>query len=267
MGGRKGTLSGVRTAILCVVLLATIAVPPSATATGSSVYFGPEGVKGPDCQYPGEVLDLADWKLTLPTGEDEHPDEITQPELDTFAFDPWFVPTGACDGVRFRAAVDGVTTGGSSYPRSELREMDGGDEASWSATDGTHTMTVTAAFTALPNDKSQVVAAQIHDADDDVTTFRLEGRSLYVTDGDTTHHKLVVDDYRLGTPFEAKFVVHDGKVEAYYNGDLQTSIDADFDGGYFKTGAYTQANCGNSAPCDASNFGEVEVYGVTVTHD
>ncbi len=46
----------------------------------------------------------------------------------------------ACDGVQFRAPVDGVTTSGSSYPRSELREMtdSGSSEASWSSTSGTH---------------------------------------------------------------------------------------------------------------------------------
>ena len=76
---------------------------------------------------------LTDWKVQLPIGAEEDPDEVTQPELATYAVDPWFVATDTCDGVRFRAAVDGVTTGGSNYPRSELREMDGSDEAGWSA--------------------------------------------------------------------------------------------------------------------------------------
>ncbi|MEU8865235.1 LacI family DNA-binding transcriptional regulator [Streptomyces umbrinus] len=29
-------------------------------------------------------------------------------------------------------------------------------------------------------------------------------------------------------------------------------------------GAYTQANCNNSSPCDTSNYGQVALYGVTV---
>ncbi|MFC4853216.1 polysaccharide lyase family 7 protein [Actinophytocola glycyrrhizae] len=223
---------------------------------------------GTACRYPADVLDLTGWKVTLPTGGDEDPDEITQPALDSFAADPWFVATDSCDGVRFRSAVNGVTTGGSSYPRSELREMtaDGSDEAGWSATSGTHTMTIREAITAVPAEKPHVVAGQIHDGSDDVTVFRLQGDNLYITEDDNTDHKLVDDNYVLGTTFEAKFVITGGKIKAYYNGVLQTTISADFSDGYFKAGAYTQANCGNSDPCSDSNYGEVVIHDITVTH-
>ena len=229
--------------------------------------FGADAPGG-GCAYPADVLDLSAWKVQLPIGAEEDPDEVTQPALATYAVDPWFRADDACDGVLFRSAVNGVTTGGSSYPRSELREMtaDGSDEAGWSATSGTHTMVVREAITALPADKPHVVAGQIHDGDDDVTVFRLEGTKLYVTKGDTTHHKLVDDDYVLGTPFEAKFVVSGGSIRAYYNGVLQTTISASFPDGYFKAGAYTQANCGNSDPCGDSNYGEVVIHDIAVTH-
>jgi Alginate lyase len=220
------------------------------------------------CASPSEVIDLTDWKLTLPTGEEEDPTEITQPELATFSSDPWFRAEAGCDAVRFRAAVNGVTTGGSSYPRAELREMtDGGeDEAAWSTTDGTHTLVVREAFMALPEDRPYLVGAQVHGGDDDVTVFRLEGTSLYVTDGDDRHHHLVTDDYELGTEFEAKFVARDGDIDVYYNGRLQTTISHDGDTNYFKAGAYTQANCDNSEPCDDGNYGEVRISRIKVTH-
>ncbi|MFG2024134.1 polysaccharide lyase family 7 protein [Streptomyces sp. NPDC048825] len=220
------------------------------------------------CAYPSEVLDLTNWKLTLPTGEDEDPTEITQPELARFSADPWFQAGTACDAVRFRAAVNGVTTGGSSYPRAELREMtDGGkDEAEWSTTDGTHTLVVTEAFMALPEEKPHLVGAQVHGGDDDVTVFRLEGSRLYVTEGDDRHHRLVTDDYELGTEFEAKFVAQDGEIDVYYNGELQTTIEHDGDTNYFKAGAYTQANCDNSDPCGKGNYGEVRISAIEVTH-
>jgi hypothetical protein len=220
------------------------------------------------CRYPAQVLDLTNWKLTLPTGAAENPTEITQPKLDNFAAKPWFRVTKNCRAVQFRAAVDGVTTGGSSYPRAELREMtdDGADEAAWDATVGTHTLVVTEAFMALPNDKPHLVGAQIHDGDDDVTVFRLEGTSLYVTSPETTHHHLITDDYELGTEFEARFVVADGRIAVYYNGEPQTTIAHDRAGNYFKAGAYTQANCGNSAPCARGNHGEVHISGIEVTH-
>ncbi|MGO4425532.1 polysaccharide lyase family 7 protein, partial [Streptomyces sp. MCAF7] len=173
-----------------------------------------------------------------------------------------------CDAVRFRAAVDGVTTGGSSYPRAELREMtdNGEEEASWSTTEGTHTLVVKEAFLALPNDKPQLVGAQVHGGDDDVTVFRLDGSKLYITDGDDSRHHLVTDDYALGTEFEAKFVARDGKINVYYNGHRETTISHDGDTNYFKAGAYTQANCGNSDPCDSDNYGEVQISSIKVTH-
>ena len=110
------------------------------------------------------------------------------------------------------------------------------------------------------------MAGQIHDGKDDVTVFRLEGTSLYVTDGDNAHHKLVTNDYKLGTRFEAKFVVSGGRIQAYYNGQLQTTLTKSISGAYFKAGAYTQANCTNSNPCAESNYGQVEIYRATVTH-
>jgi hypothetical protein len=142
----------------------------------------------------------------------------------------------------------------------------GSEEAAWSSTSGTHTV-VRERITHLPQDKPHVVAGQIHDSADDVSVFRLEGSSLHVTNGDTAHHKLVTSSYQLGTEFEAKFVVSGGQVRAYYNGTLQTTIATDFDGAYFKAGAYTQANCDNSAPCDEDNYGQGVITSLTVTHD
>lgn len=251
---------GITAALTTVVLT----LPAQAATTAPA----PERPAAARCAHPSEVLDLTDWKLTLPTGEEEDPAEITQPELTGFSAAPWFRAEDDCGAVRFRAAVNGVTTGGSSYPRAELREMtDGGeDEAAWSTTDGTHTLVVREAFTALPAERPWVVGAQVHGGDDDVTVFRLEGSRLYITDGDDRHHHLVTDDYEPGTEFEARFVARDGKIKAYYNGGLETTISHDGDTNYFKAGAYTQANCGNSDPCTDGNFGEVRISAIDVNH-
>ncbi|RKT54819.1 polysaccharide lyase family 7 protein [Saccharothrix australiensis] len=228
------------------------------------------GAPQPCGDTPAELLDLRNWKVTLPVDnpdkEGTQPLEITQPRLADYALDPWFVVDEKCEGVRFRAPVNGVTTPNSKNPRSELREMNGSSLASWSAKSGKHTMVIDQAITALPKQRPYVVAGQIHDSSDDVTVFRLEGEKLWLTKGDTTHHKLITDNYVLGTRFEAKFEVSGGEVRAFYNGRPVGAIDADFTGGYFKAGAYTQANCGNSTPCSSKNFGQVTVYGVTVTH-
>jgi hypothetical protein len=127
-------------------------------------------------------------------------------------------------------------------------------------------MRVVEAFTRLPSGKPHLVGAQIHDAADDVTVFRLEGSNLYVTDGDDPHYKLVTSSYTLGTPFEAAYVVSGGQVRAYYNGQLVATLAKNFSGAYFKAGAYTQANCSNSSPCSPANYGETVIYDLQVAH-
>ncbi|MGQ0841858.1 polysaccharide lyase family 7 protein [Actinokineospora sp.] len=248
---------------LGAVAVLTAVFVPSAIARESAA---PQTVAA--CKYPAEILNLANWKVTLPTGSSGKPTEIKQPQLRTYAKDPHFVPAADCAGVRFRAPVNGVTTSGSKYPRSELREMtkNGSDNAKWSTTSGTHTMIIQEAITRLPKTKPHVVAGQIHGGDDDVTVFRLEGTKLYVTDGDNAKHKLVTSSYQLGTRFEAKFVASGGKIKVYYNGALQTTLSKKVSSAYFKAGAYTQANCGNSSPCSKDNYGEVVIYGLKVTH-
>jgi hypothetical protein len=218
---------------------------------------------------PGDVLDLGKWKVQLPIDNPgqsgTQPLEVLQPQLDTYSVNPWFTATAACDGVQFRNAVNGVTTPNTTYGRSELREMNGTKLAKWSSKTGTHTMVIDQAINHLPSTKPHVVAGQIHDGNDR-SVFRLEGKSLYVTKDNNTHHKLVTDNYVLGTRFQAKFVVSERSIKAYYNGTLQTTIPVNFEGGYFKAGAYTQANCDNSSPCNTSNYGQVTVYSVSVSH-
>lgn len=219
------------------------------------------------CTYPAQAINLSNWKLTLPVGAVGSPTEVKQPQLAAYAISPWFTVVPPCAAAQFLAPVNGVTTAGSTYPRSELREMNSdGTNASWSSTSGTHTLTILQSINRLPAVKPDVVAGQIHDSFDDVSTFRLRGTNLYITDGDLSRHKLVTSTYALGTRFEAKFVVTAGKVEAYYNGVLQTTISKSFTGAYFKAGAYTQANCATSAPCDSTNFGQVVIYSLAVTH-
>jgi len=218
-------------------------------------------------QLPAGLLDLQDWKLTLPIGDEEDPQEIEQPELASYEIVPYFHLNAAHDGVVFRAHCGGVTTSGSGYPRSELREMKNGgaDKASWSTSSGVHTMFIEQAITHLPPEKPHVVAGQIHDADDDVIVIRLEGETLFIDlngdDGPTLD-----DDYQLGTVFTVRFVAEGGTIRIYYNGSASPAIEYDksTSGCYFKAGCYTQSNTDKGDEPDA--YGEVEIYELWVTH-
>jgi hypothetical protein len=216
-------------------------------------------------EIPAKVLDLTNWKLTVPIGTSESPTEIMQPQLATYILDPWFVVSEG--GVRFRAAVNAPTTSGSNYPRSELREMtnSGKERASWSSTSGTHTMTIDEAITATPLKKPHVVAGQIHDSNDDIIVIRLEGSNLYVNvDG---KNKYTLDaGYILGKRFTLKFEVSGGQTKVYYNGAQVYTLDKNYSSAYFKAGAYTQSNCSKEAVCSDSNYGEVIIYSLSVNH-
>lgn len=221
---------------------------------------------------PANVLNLTNWKITLPIdGPDSgtNADEITQPALATYSIDPYFKNNSTNTGVIFRAHTGGATTSGSGYPRSELREMtnNGASNASWSSGSGTHTMEIDQAITHLPVVKAHIVAGQIHDSNDDVIVFRLEGTKLFIDingdDGPT-----LTSNYVLGTRFKVKFVVSGNQTRCYYNDALIYTHNQSYSGAYFKAGAYTQSSCtgtpGSSESCSA--YGEVVIYNLTVTH-
>jgi len=190
---------------------------------------------------PADVLDLTNWSLTLPTGEQSDPDEVRQPALADYT-DEWFRvdPTGT--GVAFTANAGGVTTENSGYPRSELRERIGEERAAWSNTRGTHTLEVRQAVTALPDAKPHVVTAQIHDAEDDVVEIRLEGSRLLAEYDDGDGSVELDPDYRLGTFYDLAIVAAAGRVRVLYDGVEAADLPLSGDEWYFKVGSYVQSN-------------------------
>jgi hypothetical protein len=225
---------------------------------------------GGGCSYPAQRLDLTNWKETLPIGS---PTEIRQPQLAAYALPPWFQTNTACTGVQLRAHTSGATTSGSSYPRSELREMtnNGTTNASWSTTSGTHRMHIDQAITAVPTGKKHVVAGQIHDADDDVIVIRLEHPRLFVDINGASGPTLDAH-YTLGKRFTVDFVAGGGAIRIYYNGATTPAytLARSISGCYFKAGAYTQSNCSTEssygATCGTGNYGEVHLYDLRVQH-
>jgi hypothetical protein len=220
---------------------------------------------------PASVLDLTNWKLTLPVDgcdDNEWADEIRQPQLSTFR-DPRYFMVNSAGGVVFRARVDGArTSSNTNYARSELREMTdrGEDRASWSnesSADGVHTMNLEAAITATPQNKPHVVAAQVHGSDDDVVMIRLYGNQLVVDADDSDVRLLLDDDYHLGQRFTVNITASSGHIRVTYNGVRTVEYQHSADGMYFKAGCYTLSN---TTYDQADQFGEVVIYKLEVTH-
>ena len=135
-------------------------------------------------------FDLSRWKLTLPIADSgsKKPVEISGVQLQRFQ-DPrhFFISSAEGSPLVFRAHCDGVTTKNSQYPRCELRELhrSGESDADWSTdSESLHTMQLRMAISQVPDVKQHVVAAQIHDADDDLLMLRLEGTKLFVERND-----------------------------------------------------------------------------------
>lgn len=251
--------------------------------------------------YPSDILDLTRWKLTLPIG---NPTEIPSKDLigainPSYGAAPYFRLNSTKTAVVFTAPTGGNHTSSSGYPRTELREMGGlkpysitadctankGDAACWSSAIGFHMMTISQKVTHLPVAKSHVVIGQIHDNADDVTVFRLEGTTLYITNGDNSHWAIIDTNYQLGTPMTVGFAVSGNQTFFYYNGKPATFLADSTDkihkkgekvvlnkaykNAYFKAGMYTQSACDGKKKvagesCDA--YGEVEISALTLCH-
>lgn len=238
--------------------------PTSNPAPGASSKPEPES-SGP--KLPADVLDLVNWKLTLPTASTpDGPDEIEQPELATYSDDRFFRVGPDDSGVVFTAPTDGATTSGSDYPRTELREMTAGGsrKASWSNESGEHVMTVTQAITEVPPEKPDVVAGQIHDAKDDVVMVRLEGKRLFVEGGEGKELGDLDSDYVLGTTFTVRIAATPAGIKITYNDTKSVDFDKVGSGYYFKAGCYTQAN--RSTDAEPGAQGEVVIEDLSVSH-
>jgi hypothetical protein len=211
-------------------------------------------------------IDLDFWKVTLPINAlGEHSgsgDAVEIEELDGVAVPPYFdVQPGS---ITFMAPTNGARTGGSNYPRSELREMDGNSNRyEWLAADGgrlSATLQVDEMPVAAGDDAiSRIVIGQIHGPNDELCRlyYDEDGKVYFVDDkaGDeqkeTTFQLLAEDGSEATIPLGAKFsytieadaeklvvtVTHD---DVTYKGtDMLSAFWADKPL-YFKAGVYAQ---------------------------
>jgi hypothetical protein len=216
---------------------------------------------------PNSVIDLDNWKLTLPIAQNgaHEPQEIKQPYLRTYQ-SPFFQLNDAGTGMVFRAQVDGAPVVRDGFVRTELREMTCGGtrKAAWSSVGSVNTMTIRESIDHLPPGRPSLVAGQIHGTDSHyVALVRLDGSQLFVKTENGTAGVLD-DDYQVGTIFTVTLASSDGCVRVYYNGVLKVTLQDDCDGCYFKAGVYLQSSAKWDSP-DA--YGQVTIYDIQVTHN
>jgi len=241
--------------------------PSVGSSVAPSTASAPPSTAGALSIYPSSILNLTNWKLTLPVSATNSggPEEISQPALASFNDAPYFYVNAPGSGVVFQAPVGGVTTTNSNFPRSELREMtgNGAQEASWSTKSGTSTMTVEEAVTHLPVARPQVVTAQVHGPSDYVLLVRLNGSELFV------EHKgknvgTLNSNYVLGTIYTVTITASNGYIQVFYNGVQKANFASSGSGDYFKAGCYTQSNPKDGDSLSA--YGQVTLYSLQVNH-
>lgn len=127
----------------------------SSSSSGGIPEGGPLDPNAP----PGTNFDLALWELQEPVGSTNSPTIISPAKLAAGFHDAYFFTDPTDGAMTFWDPENGVTTGGSDYARSELREMtQAALEASWQST-GTNKLSATLEVTMVPD---HVCVGQIH---------------------------------------------------------------------------------------------------------
>jgi hypothetical protein len=225
---------------------------------------------------PGKTFDLSIWELQEPVGDAGAPNTIGSAALQAGYEDAYFFTDPTDGAMTFWDPENGVTTANSSYPRSELRELNtDGSPANWSLA-GTHALAASVAVTAVPD---HVCVGQIHlgsalDAGLAASTKPLLELYVYAngdidvgiendpTGGQTSHF---ITNVPLGTRFDyavqitgaaAVSVTIDGATSSYPLPAAFTGY-----GQYFKAGDYDQ-----TAGSDGTVGATVKFYALSVSH-
>ncbi|GAB3384993.1 polysaccharide lyase family 7 protein [Azotobacter armeniacus] len=233
--------------------------------------------------YNSDLIDLRNWKITLPVDSKGGTSGVAVEVKNLLGYENSKYFYDAPDGAMvFSAMVDGATTGGSKYARSELREMNGSERAAWKLSEG-GTMTATLEVDKVPQKSDgspgRVVVGQIHGEDDELVRLYYEnGKVYFVNDragpknAETTfalkdsngNEPNISLDERFSYKIDAKGDAL--TVEVYADGKTYTSTSKinsvwQSDKLYFKAGAYLGVN-------ESSGKGEAQVsfYGLDFAH-
>ncbi|MGF9758582.1 polysaccharide lyase family 7 protein [Microvirga sp. 0TCS3.31] len=226
---------------------------------------------------------MSNWKITLPVDANGgiSGTAMEVKNLSTYQNSKYFY-TGADGAMTFVAAVDGATTSGSSYARSELREMNGTANAAWNLKTGGF-MSATLEVDAAPNRDGmggRVIVGQIHGQDDELVRLYWENGKLYFANDHAGSSNAETKFYFVNASGQQPSVSLDERFSYTINakGDtLEVTVFADgqvyksvskinsvwqSDSFYFKAGAYLGANETNG-----TGYGQTSFYALSFNHD
>lgn len=228
-------------------------------------------------------IDFSNWKLTLPV-DSSGGFSGTAVEIKTLAGyeHAKYFYTGSDGAMVTVAPVEGATTQGSNYARSELREMLGTDRAAWKLSQGGQmvgTLEVDVAPTLDSGASGRVIFAQIHGADDELVRFYWEGNQLYFKNDQagSSNSELRFDLFnsagqRPNVSLNEKFsysIDAEGSslvIKVWADGDVYTSSTKindvwQSDTFYFKAGTYLGTN-----ETQGEGYGQTSYFDLRFTH-
>ncbi len=232
---------------------------------------------------PGRNFNLAHWKITLPTDRNGNflgtASEVKN--LNGYV-NPRYFYTGSDGAMVFMAPVEGATTSGSQYARSELREMNGSERAAWTIGQGGFmkaTLEVDQAPTLFKGTKGRVIVGQVHGQDDELVRLVWEKGTLYFVNdmagatGRETKFALTnkagsKPNVSLNEKFTYSISVTADYVKVTVAADGQTYAATDkinqawkSDAFYFKAGTYLGVN-----ETQGTGYGQTSFYDLTFSH-
>lgn len=242
--------------------------------------FGTQGTvlpPPPSGSFPYDVLNLKNWKITVPKSQDgdSEADEVYVNQSDNdYSGDPsfkfyedsrYFYTSGS--SVVFKCQAGTPSTSGSSNPRSELREMisDGSNEIWWDMRSSQlRKLEIRAKITKVPS-SGKVCFAQIHGKKsrgfDDIVRLQVRAGSnagsgstgtMYVIGDATNDSADDIGSYRLGDEINMRIEANNSRVRIYLNNSLvKTYTNLPSPENYFKAGIYLQSK-------PSSGYGQAE---------
>jgi Ca2+-binding RTX toxin-like protein len=232
---------------------------------------------------PSGNFDLSNWKITLPVDQSGTIIGTAQEIKSLSGYqDLNYFYTGSDGAMVFRAAVDGATTSGSKYARSELREMIGADRAAWTIKQGgsmSATLEVDQVPTRFDGSAGRIVVGQIHGQDAELTRLYWDNGTVYFVNdhaGSTgqeaafrlTNSAGKTPDISLNEKFSYKIDASSDqlKVSVYADGQVYTATDTinsfwNTDTFYFKAGTYLGVN-----ETQGTGHGQTSFYALSFKH-
>lgn len=227
---------------------------------------------------PGGNFDLSHFYLGLPVdssgGTNGESASIPATQLVAGYSNALYFYTGTDGAMTFWAPVTGATTSGSSYPRSELRELlyPPSTETNWFAY-GLHTLNAQCKVLQVPS-TGKVIIGQIHGytgAALPMVKIEYENGTMYGTvktnaNDDGSDYDFIFGNTSLSNTITYEITALNGLITIVINGVtnsmniFQTDTNWETNTLYFKAGDYCQDNTGTSNEGARVSFYSLSIY-------